>query len=271
MSLLGQGEYGSVKVVKVDDMRFALKETDLGVYPDDPEVVMACLREEAMNCEHKNIIKRYWCRFWNNTFQLCMEIGTPVGYADGKDVLLQIGQGLRFMHSQGFVHRDVKPENIVRVGNVLKLIDFGLTRKGDGRTKLTGYMITRWFRPPEMLRAKWDKIKYDGRVDMYSLGLTAYFLQNGRPLFCGDAEDILRQFEEFKPKATGLFKRLICDYDDRYTSEEMFRAHNIPLIPGKVTPVEERSGNVGTFVQHMINGREELASDYAHERIYSDL
>ena len=70
MELLGKGEYGQVRIIKVNTHKFALKETELGVFPDNPEVVMACLREEAMNCEHQNIIKRYWCRFWKNTFQL---------------------------------------------------------------------------------------------------------------------------------------------------------------------------------------------------------
>ena len=44
MALLGKGEYGREKVIKVNTHRFALKETDLGVFPEDLEVVMACLR-----------------------------------------------------------------------------------------------------------------------------------------------------------------------------------------------------------------------------------
>jgi len=271
MALLGKGEYGRVKVIKVNTHRFALKETDLGVFPEDLEVVMACLREEAMNCEHPNIIKRYWCRFWKNTFQLCMEVGEPVYSADGTEVLNQIGQGLRFMHSQGFIHRDVKPANIVRVGNTLKLIDFGLTRKGDGQTKLSGYMISRWFRPPEMLLANFDHINYDGRVDMYSLALTAFLLQNGRPLFFGPTEEILKQFNRYKLVSEGLFKHLICDYNDRYTSEEMFSKYKIPLIPGTLGGIVERTGNVASFVECMVKGLEDDATSYAHEMIYSDL
>ena len=58
-----------------------------------------------------------------------MEMGVSMDRADDRRILHDISQALYFMHSKGFIHRDVKPENIVKVGNVYKLVDFGLTRK----------------------------------------------------------------------------------------------------------------------------------------------
>ena len=64
--LLGEGAYGKVNKIKVNDTYFALKETVLPEYPKEVEVIMACLREEAMHLVHPHIIERKWCRFVNN-------------------------------------------------------------------------------------------------------------------------------------------------------------------------------------------------------------
>ena len=268
--MLGKGQYGTVKVLKVGQNKYALKETKLGVYPENLEVVMACLREEAMNCVHKHIVKRHWCRFWKSTFQICMEIGEPVTFAPGHRILHDIGQGLAFMHANGFLHRDVKPDNIVKVGETYKLIDFGLTRKTRGTVKMTGYTCSRWFRPPELLELDdYESHTYDGRCDMWSLGATAYFLQSGEPLFYGTAKQILKMYNTYVPP--GILQFLICDYDERCTAQEMLQANDIELIQGSLSMVPEREGNVGDFVRHLLDGDENTADDYSHEKIYSDL
>lgn len=268
--MLGKGEYGSVSVLNFRNKKFALKESELGVYPENIEVTMASLREEAMNCVHPNIIKRFWSRFWKGKFQLCMEIGQPVDQAPGHRILHDIGQGLCFMHAQGFLHRDVKPHNIVKVGEVYKLIDFGLSRKKEGSVKMTGYMWSRWFRPPELLRLKdYELHSYDGRSDMWSLALTAHFLQHGNPLFYGDAEEILDMYSNYKPE--GIMKRLVCEYDDRWTARQMFEENGIDIVGGTLSNTVQRSGNVGDFVRCILDGNEEEAHTYSHEKIYFDL
>lgn len=271
--LIGKGEYGEVRITKVAGVKFALKTTKLPEYPKHLETVMSCLREEAMTCVHKHIVDRIWCRFWDGEFQLCMELGVPVRRASGKQVLEEIGQALYFMHSKGFIHRDVKPQNIVRVGTTLKLIDFGLTRKWDGRSEMTSYMITRWYRPPEMLRTceDFDNIDYDGRCDMWSLALTAYHVQNGNPLFYGDTEMILSQYAKFKKVAKGLFSHLLCEYEDRYTAKQMLEAHQIPLIDGSVKEVVPRSGKVGEYVQKILAGKEDEVAEIGYKGINKEL
>tara|TARA_B100000963_G_scaffold361569_1_gene397774 strand:- start:2661 stop:3497 length:837 start_codon:yes stop_codon:yes gene_type:complete len=272
-NLIGKGEYGEVKITQVAGVKFALKTTELPIYPNELETVMACVREEAMTLRHKHIIERIWCRFWNGAFQLCMELGQPVGQAPGQQVLEEIGQALYFMHSKGFRHRDVKPSNIVRVGNTLKLIDFGLTRKGDASSEMSSYMITRWYRPPEMLRIceDFDKMHYDGRCDMWSLALTAYHIQNGKPLFYGNAQQILSQYAKWKESAKGLFSHLLCEYEDRYTAKQMLESHNIPLIEGTVQEVRPRNGIVAEYVQAMLKGDDKIVSSIGYEGINKEL
>lgn len=271
--LIGKGEYGEVKITKVAGVKFALKTTKLPEYPNHLETVMSCLREEAMTCVHPHIIERIWARFWNGKFQVCMELGVPVKQAPGKQVLEEIGQALYFMHSKGFVHRDVKPENIVRVGTTLKLIDFGLTRKGDGRSEMTSYMITRWYRPPEMLRICEDfgLLEYDGRCDMWSLALTAYHLQNGKPLFYGDTEMILLQYAKYKKVSTGLFSHLLCEYEERWTAKQMLESHKIPLVEGSMKEVVPRTGVVAEYAEKLLTGKEDEVGQIGYKGINNEL
>jgi len=268
LTKLGEGAYGAVTVLQVNDKKYALKETDLPPFPEEMEVAMACLREEAMNIIHPHIIKRHWCRFIDNKFQVCMEIGKPVYKADERRILHDIGQALYFMHSKGFIHRDVKPQNIVQVGKLYKLIDFGLTRKGLCGTALTGYMVSRWFRPPELLTAKED-IAYDGRVDMYSLALTAYFLQRQKPLFSGETPVLLKMYRRYTPH--GLYKHLICEYKDRFTAQQLLEYCNVAPIEGSEEELPYRVGNEAKFACMLRGGYDVNAKELGHKYIYLEL
>ena len=268
MAALGEGAYGKVVAIQVRDKKCALKETILPEFPSDPSAIIACLREEAMNLRHPHIIDRIWSRFIDNKFQVCMEMGKPVYKADGRRILHDIGQALYFMHSKGFIHRDVKPANIVQVDKVYKLIDFGLARKGTCNTALTGYMISRWFRPPELLESKED-LHYDGRVDMYSLALTAYFLHKQKPLFYGKTPELLKQYKAYKP--TGLYTHLICDYKDRFTSKELLDHCSVTPIEGSEGELPYRTGTVATFADMVRGGYDIDAIKIGYKGIYKEL
>lgn len=268
MVSLGEGAYGKVIAIQKNDKKYALKESILPEFPKELEVAIACLREEAMNLIHPHLIKRYWCRFIDNKFQICMEEGKPVYKADARRILHDIGQALYFMHSKGFIHRDVKPQNIVQVGKVYKLIDFGLTRKGLCGIALTGYMVSRWFRPPELLEAKGDRV-YDGRIDMYSLALTAYFFQNQKPLFSGETPVLLKMYRRHKP--CGLYKYLVCDYEDRFTSEQLLKHCGVVPIEGSESELPYRTGTVAKFAYLLQNGYDENAKKLGYKGIYNEL
>jgi serine/threonine protein kinase len=105
--------------------------------------------------------------------------------------LRDVAEALDFMHQRGFVHRDVKPANILfdASGNVY-LSDFGIAKAlaesaaGAPQTLLTGAGIvvgTVQFMAPEMLMGK----KYDGRVDQYALAVTVYNVLSGQLPFDG--------------------------------------------------------------------------------------
>ncbi|HBP18833.1 MAG TPA: serine/threonine protein kinase, partial [Planctomycetes bacterium] len=118
------------------------------------------------------------------------------------DVVSQIAKGLRAAHQAGVIHRDVKAENIlVTSGGVVKVTDFGLAKDLNSELKLTadGAMIgTPLYMAPEIGRVK----QIDGRVDLYSLGVTFYYLLTGVQPFRGfSALDILsaKAHDKLKP------------------------------------------------------------------------
>ncbi len=104
------------------------------------------------------------------------------------DILRQVTGALVKAHSEGIVHRDIKPENIMlsRSGEV-KVTDFGLARvQGDGGVNMTQVGVTMGtplYMSPEQIEGG----ELDSRSDIYSLGVTAYYMLTGSPPFSGDS------------------------------------------------------------------------------------
>ena len=97
------------------------------------------------------------------------------------DIVTDIAQGLDFAHSKGFVHRDVKPGNVLfRADGRVVLADFGIAKAMDGSNSSTvaGASIgTPDYMSPEQARGE----PVDGRSDLYSLGTVLYELLVGTP------------------------------------------------------------------------------------------
>ncbi|GAB5571449.1 mitogen-activated protein kinase 13 isoform X1 [Prionailurus iriomotensis] len=81
-------------------------------------------------------------------------------------LVYQMLKGLKYIHSAGVVHRDLKPGNLaVNEDCELKILDFGLARHADA--EMTGYVVTRWYRAPEVILS-W--MHYNQTVDIWSVG-----------------------------------------------------------------------------------------------------
>jgi c-Jun N-terminal kinase len=60
--------------------------------------------------------------------------------------------GIRHLHAAGIIHRDLKPSNIVVKSDCsLKILDFGLARSAGNSFMMTPYVVTRYYRAPEVI------------------------------------------------------------------------------------------------------------------------
>uniref|UniRef100_A0AAA9S1V1 mitogen-activated protein kinase n=2 Tax=Bos TaxID=9903 RepID=A0AAA9S1V1_BOVIN len=77
-------------------------------------------------------------------------------------LVYQMLKGLKYIHSAGVVHRDLKPGNLaVNEDCELKILDFGLARHTD--VEMTGYVVTRWYRAPEVILS-WMHYNQTGQI-----------------------------------------------------------------------------------------------------------
>ena len=86
------------------------------------------------------------------------------------------------LHSLGIIHRDIKSDNCYWDGENLYLGDFGSASYQSNN--MTSYIVTRWYRAPELLLGKY----YNNKIDIYSAALLCIEMLIGEPLLKGDSE-----------------------------------------------------------------------------------
>jgi TolB-like protein/Tfp pilus assembly protein PilF len=157
--------------------------------------------------------------------------GTRMPLDEALDIALQVAAGLGAAHAAGIVHRDVKPENVMRrPDGLVKVLDFGLAKlveasaPGSARpgsssvqTEAGTVLGTVLYMSPEQARA----LPLDARTDVWSLGVVLYELLAGQPPFEGDtaADVMVSILDRQPPMLTAL----------------------VPELPGEIQSVIERA------------------------------
>jgi len=122
---------------------------------------------------------------------------------------------LDYMHDKGWLHCDIKPDNIVfNKSSELRLIDFSLSvrRKSFGG-KLKAIQGTRTYIAPETLKRRYPT----PQTDMYSLGITLFEILTGSPPFVGTSpKDLLNKHLSEVPLAVSSFNRNVTKDMDRF-------------------------------------------------------
>ncbi|KAK9813241.1 hypothetical protein WJX72_011309 [[Myrmecia] bisecta] len=97
--------------------------------------------------------------------------------------IYQVLRGLKYIHSANILHRDLKPSNLLLNANCdLKICDFGLARTNNEQEFMTEYVVTRWYRAPELLLSCSE---YTAAIDVWSVGCILGELLGRKPLFPG--------------------------------------------------------------------------------------
>ena len=96
----------------------------------------------------------------------------------------QMMLSLKYLHSKGIAHRDIKPQNILvdQKTNKIKVCDFGSAKKLIPGQKSISYICSRFYRAPELIFGATD---YTNQIDVWSMGCVISELVLGRPMFPG--------------------------------------------------------------------------------------
>ncbi|MEP6834385.1 MAG: serine/threonine-protein kinase [Gemmatimonas sp.] len=219
---LGRGGMGAVYLAR--DIRLG-RLVALKILPSEYAMLPALrerfLRETRMaaSFSHPNIVPVYAIEESDDL------LGYVMGYVEGESLaervkragplsiretvrLLQdVGYALAYAHGRSVVHRDMKPDNVMieRATGRALVMDFGVARaisapgpaEAEGLTRVGEVVGTPEYMSPE--QATGDHV--DGRSDLYSLGLTAYFAVTGRVAMAAESTSkaLAKQITEVLP------------------------------------------------------------------------
>jgi serine/threonine protein kinase len=132
-------------------------------------------------------------------------------------ILKQTATALAYMNASGWVHRDVKPDNIlVNSAGDVRIIDFALAKRIQKesffsrlfRVKKGKAQGTRSYMSPEQIRGE----NLDGRADIYSFGASAYEIVTGRPPFrAASSQELLTKHIAEKPATPQQYNADVTD------------------------------------------------------------
>lgn len=244
---IGEGTFGSVRrcTKKSTKAVYAVKTVSKANVKDTEQFKQEVGNMKLM--DHPNIIRLFEVFEDHDKVYLVMELCTggelfdrivKKGHLQEREAAIIMEQVLRavhYMHKLDVSHRDLKPENFLFQtrqpieGNVLKLIDFGLSCRARPGTVLTAVAGTASYVAPQVLQKKYDK-----RCDLWSCGAILYTVLCGHPPFRGQNQaEVLSKvrkgsyvfqakvWQRISQDAKGLVQKLMeMDPAARYSAEQ---------------------------------------------------
>ena len=187
-----------------------------------------------------------------------------LAFPEAKHILEEIAKGLAYAHNKGYIHRDIKPGNILFRDNGSAVItDFGIAKLQDSSGELTrlGFTLgTVQYMSPEQATTT----DLDSRSDIYSLGLVFYEMLTGQKAFKADSNiQAIHQHttvpppllpKEYAPLQEVMDKVLAKEPGMRYqTVSEFVEAVNNPPPLSKIEKAPEDTIHTDKTVIHSVN------------------
>jgi tetratricopeptide (TPR) repeat protein len=114
------------------------------------------------------------------------EIAGPMQRAELAVRAKELCDAVGAVHAAGYIHLDLKPENVFLTARGTRLIDFGLARRVKERPdRKASFAGTAQYASPEQCEERWD---LDPRADLYAVGVLLFEMMTGRPPFTGEAQ-----------------------------------------------------------------------------------
>jgi serine/threonine protein kinase/formylglycine-generating enzyme required for sulfatase activity len=172
----------------------------------------------AARLRHRNVASVFHLGQHGNSFFYVMEFiegetvealvrrRGPLDCRLALNIAQQVASALIAAEKQQLVHRDIKPSNLMLAREddeeiLVKVIDFGLVKSaamesaGRGALTIEGFVGTPYFASPEQLEHQPEDI----RSDIYSLGVTLWYMLAGKPTFTGSVASVIAQHLEKPP------------------------------------------------------------------------
>jgi serine/threonine-protein kinase PpkA len=171
-------------------------------------------------------------------------------------IMLQVADALFYAHGKGYIHRDIKPDNIMfRQDGTPVVLDFGIARAVDSKTKLTrtGMSVgTPQYMSPEQCNAE----TLDGRSDIYSLGVVLFEMLTGKPPYSADDTIgiVMKHLKEPVPLLPTGLKEYQLIIDAMMAKEKKKRIRSKDRLLGIVKPLLSRETGTKTQIKNVNQG-----------------
>ncbi len=225
-SVLGQGAVAIVYAARDQSGQAIVLKVLTRPASSQPTVRLGFQREyrTLSSLRHRNIIQVFDTGEVDGYFYIAMERidgetmdgfllrNKKLGEAAAIGIARQIASALDYLHGRGFVHRDVKPANLLLAsdGRVV-LFDFGtvLDLRDPLASDVIGVYGTPAFLAPEQIREE----VVDGRADLYALGILLYLMVTGRKPFYGGRTEVLNAHQHTPPPRPSEFSQVSPDLE----------------------------------------------------------
>jgi len=239
---LGKGAYGKVvkalhlpsqefRAIKIIDTRHMHKEDRIKIFQEI---------KILSKLDHPNIIKIY--EYFNSSRSIYIVTELLGGgelfdriieekkftEVNAAKTMKEVLSAINYCHEKNIVHRDLKPENILVEGNIIKIIDFGTSRKFEANKLMSNSHGTPYYIAPEVLSNR-----YNEKCDIWSCGVILYILLCGLPPFNGRSDTEImenvktakftfgKKFNHVSKMATDLIEKMLeYDFKKRPSAKE---------------------------------------------------